>query len=33
MGIAVGDTRNSGMLDVFNTTFSDDLQAALSQRR
>jgi enediyne biosynthesis protein E4 len=24
MGIAVGDTRNSGMLDVFNTTFSDD---------
>ena len=24
MGIAVGDTQNKGMLDVFNTTFSDD---------
>ncbi|HKD61858.1 MAG TPA: CRTAC1 family protein [Terracidiphilus sp.] len=24
MGIAVGDIRNNGMLDVFNTTFSDD---------
>ena len=24
MGIAAGDARNSGMVDVFNTTFSDD---------
>jgi hypothetical protein len=24
MGIAVGDTRNNGQLDIFNTTFSDD---------
>ena len=24
MGIAVGDQRNSGLLDIFNTTFSDD---------
>jgi hypothetical protein len=24
MGIAVGDTSNNGMLDIFNTTFSDD---------
>ena len=24
MGIAVGDYENNGMLDIFNTTFSDD---------
>ena len=24
MGIAVGDYENNGMLDLFNTTFSDD---------
>ncbi len=24
MGIALGDTRNNGQLDIFNTTFSDD---------
>ncbi len=24
MGIALGDTRNTGQLDIFNTTFSDD---------
>ncbi len=24
MGIAYGDTRNNGLLDIFNTTFSDD---------
>jgi hypothetical protein len=24
MGIAVGDDRNNGLLDIFNTTFSDD---------
>ena len=27
MGIAVGDYQNNGLLDLFNTTFSDDYKA------